>query len=233
MRSFQLRHSEWVLLSFFAYIAAADAFFSRPAAHELAARYHAGRRNGISVQHRGGANRSLLACGRHDSRLAADGAHTPGVSSNGTVRPGPVQFRLRACLDPLGSSGFGSDGDSSVPRIAWPDLIPLYLELCYVLVYGMGSFCVAVLWVVAHRKSRPLLCHPFDRHARFVCFVPVFPFEAAAPRLSRRRLSGRAQRVSHFQLVSASQGHHSFRRFSKRTRLGRFFCGLGHVSRFA
>jgi membrane-associated phospholipid phosphatase len=32
-------------------------------------------------------------------------------------------------------------------------LIPAYLELCYVLVYGVGTFCVIVLWVLARRRN--------------------------------------------------------------------------------
>jgi membrane-associated phospholipid phosphatase len=32
-------------------------------------------------------------------------------------------------------------------------VIPTYLELCYLLVYGVGTFCVIVLWVKLHRAS--------------------------------------------------------------------------------
>ncbi len=30
-------------------------------------------------------------------------------------------------------------------------LIPAYLELCYLLVYGVGTFCVIMLWVKAQQ----------------------------------------------------------------------------------
>lgn len=32
-------------------------------------------------------------------------------------------------------------------------IIPTYLELCYVLVYGVGTYCVIVLWVEARRRN--------------------------------------------------------------------------------
>jgi membrane-associated phospholipid phosphatase len=32
-------------------------------------------------------------------------------------------------------------------------VIPAYLELCYLLVYGLGTFCVVVLWLKKHRES--------------------------------------------------------------------------------
>ena len=32
-------------------------------------------------------------------------------------------------------------------------LLPLYLELCYLLVYGLGTYCVIVLWAKAHRRG--------------------------------------------------------------------------------
>ncbi len=32
-------------------------------------------------------------------------------------------------------------------------VIPAYLELCYLLVYGLGTFCIIVLWVKMHRES--------------------------------------------------------------------------------
>ena len=32
-------------------------------------------------------------------------------------------------------------------------VIPTYLELCYLLVYGVGTFCVVVIWVKLHRES--------------------------------------------------------------------------------
>lgn len=32
-------------------------------------------------------------------------------------------------------------------------VIPAYLELCYLLVYSLGTFCIIVLWVKMHRQS--------------------------------------------------------------------------------
>ena len=31
-------------------------------------------------------------------------------------------------------------------------LLPVYLELCYLLVYALGSYCIVILWTKAHRR---------------------------------------------------------------------------------
>ncbi len=62
-------------------------------------------------------------------------------------------------------------------------LIPLYLELCYLLVYGVGIFCIATLWITHNRVSvnRFYVVMLTGTLAAYAMF-PFFP--SAPPRLA-------------------------------------------------
>ena len=54
--------------------------------------------------------------------------------------------------------------------------LPLYLELCYLLVYGVGTYCVIVIWLKTERqRSRSLLYDSADRHASILRVISLFP----------------------------------------------------------
>ncbi len=151
MRSFQLRHSEWVLLLFFAYIALLMPFFrDRP---------HMSWQPVTTL-----AAVAALLCGLalaqttrfgHAVDMARD--WLPMVLTLLAFRQMelfvPTQYNSlyehawirwdRVILDQW---GFKRALESLGP------IIPTFLELCYVLVYGLGSFCIAALWVIGRRN---------------------------------------------------------------------------------
>jgi membrane-associated phospholipid phosphatase len=58
------------------------------------------------------------------------------------------------------------------------EIIPFYLELCYLLVYGIGSFCVAELYLTKHRKrvDQFLITYMLGTMGAYALF-PYFPSE--------------------------------------------------------
>ena len=60
---------------------------------------------------------------------------------------------LRKCVDQMGRHRTARVGPQARYRESRPADSPAYLELCYLLVYGMGTFCVIMLWVKAHRRD--------------------------------------------------------------------------------
>jgi hypothetical protein len=113
-------------------------------------------------------------------------------------------------------------------------VVPGYLELCYLLVYATGAFCVLTLWLT-HRRAAvgPLDGRLPHRDAAGLCAVSILPFaaapEAAAPDAGRS--GGRRHVVPALELVAARCGDDSQRRVSKRARVLGLLGGLGTVRR--
>lgn len=147
-----LRHSEWLLLAFFTYIVVLMPLFgNRPymtlqpvitlalAALLLFGLGQAERtrfRNLIS-QIRDWIPMALTLTAFREMELFVPARYDSGYE-HAWIRWDQVvlsQWGLKRVIESLGP------------------LIPAYLELCYVLVYGLGTFCVIVLWVVAKRRG--------------------------------------------------------------------------------
>jgi membrane-associated phospholipid phosphatase len=152
MRSLHLRHSEWVLLAFFAYIALLMPFFrERPRMNWqplimlvsvavflfsiATAQYTHFSETVDMIRDWLPMGLTLLAFRQMELFVPARYNSAYEHAWIGWDRVLLDEWGFKRAIESLGP------------------LIPLYLELCYVLVYGMGSFCVAILWVVAHRKG--------------------------------------------------------------------------------
>ena len=152
MAWFKLRPSEWILVGFFAYVAALVPLFpDRPQLHSqpfvvLAAvgallcglaRAEVGRfatvfsmiRDWVPMALTLSAFREmeLFLPTRYNSRFEAAWVHWDAIVLN--------HWGLKQSIESLGP------------------VIPLYLELCYLLVYGVGSYCVVLLWLRTKRKG--------------------------------------------------------------------------------
>lgn len=148
----RLRASEWILLAFFAYIAALVPFFrDRPRLGfqpfvvllfialllcSLALAERTRYAAAISMI-RDWIPMALTLCAFREMEL-----FVPQVYDSGYEK-----VWIKSDNFVLHEWGLGRAVESLGP------LIPAYLELCYLLVYGVGSFCVILLWVKAHRRD--------------------------------------------------------------------------------
>jgi membrane-associated phospholipid phosphatase len=148
----RFRASEWVLISFFAYISVLVPFFpERPELHDqpffiLAAAAILFCCLSVAEQGSFAANISrvrdwvplgltLLAFREMDLFLPA---HYDLHYESAWIRWDRVMlydWHLRSAIESLGP------------------VIPFYLELCYLLVYGLGAYCIIVLWMRMRRTG--------------------------------------------------------------------------------
>jgi membrane-associated phospholipid phosphatase len=152
MSSFELRHSEWVLLAFFAYIAVLMPFFRDRL-----------RMNWQPVIMLVGVTAFLC------SIAAAQKTHfSHAVDLIRDWLPMGLTFLAFRQMELFVPAQYNSAYEHAWirwDRVLLDDwgfkraiqslgqLIPRYLELCYLLVYGMGSFCVAVIWLLGRRRE--------------------------------------------------------------------------------
>jgi membrane-associated phospholipid phosphatase len=152
MAKVRLRASEWILLAFFAYIAAIVPFFrERPrlsfqpfvvllfVALLLCSLALAERsRYALEVSMiRDWMPMAITLCAFREMELFVPQVYNSSFEKT-WIKWDEIVLRewgLKRAIESLGS------------------LIPAYLELCYLLVYGVGSFCVILLWVKAHRRD--------------------------------------------------------------------------------
>ncbi|MBV8811887.1 MAG: phosphatase PAP2 family protein [Acidobacteriaceae bacterium] len=206
MKWLRLRSSEWLLIGFFAYIALLIPFFpDRPS---------------LKFQP------VLILCAVFALCCTLSGAHTRQVS-------GAIQF-LRDWL-PIGIL-FGAfrEMELFLPRrfdhsyetiwLRWDHvllfnwywrqrieslgrIIPLYLELCYLLVYGLAAYCVAVLYF--HRRAaidRFYLIYLTGTLAAYALF-PYFPSQPprfVAPSLDMPTVTSWVRTLNLFLLKKAT-----------------------------
>jgi len=111
-------------------------------------------------------------------------------------------------------------------------LIPFWLELCYLLVYGTGFFCVA-LFYFQHRRgqvNRFLTIYLIGTLLAYALF-PYFPSEpprVVFPDLDRPLITTWARS----ELMDLEGRDDSCRRLPERTRFVGLLCGLGNVFGF-
>ncbi len=150
MTSFRLRNSEWVLIGFFAYIAALIPFFrDRPrlgfqplvilllvsALLATLAWLESGRYATIISLVRDWVPMALTLGAFREMELFVP-MHYNAHYENAWMAWDQVvlqQWGLKRVIESLGP------------------VIPTYLELCYLLVYGVGTFCVIILWIQKRR----------------------------------------------------------------------------------
>lgn len=177
MHWLRLRSSEWVLLAFFAYIVAVAPFFrDRP---------HLGYQPAI-----------ILIAVFAVFALLALGSFGPRANAIGMVRDWlPIPLTLAAFREmelfvpvtyPHAFEQTWIRWDAWLLRNchlhtaiqAAGALIPSYLELCYVFVYGVGAYCVAVLYLQDRRASvnRFLTIYLVGTLSAYAMF-PFFPSE--------------------------------------------------------
>lgn len=148
----RLRACEWILLAFFAYIAALVPFFrERPRLGfqpfvvllfialllcSLALAERSRYAAAISMI-RDWTPMALTLCAFREMELFVPQFYNSGFEKNWIEWDHIVLHErgLKRLIESLGS------------------FIPAYLELCYLLVYGVGSFCVIMLWVKGHRRD--------------------------------------------------------------------------------
>ena len=87
-------------------------------------------------------------------------------------------------------------------------VIPLYLELCYLLVYGVGTYCVIVLWLKTERRGVDrfytiLLTGTLLSYALFPYF-PSEPPRLAFPHLAMPGMHNVFRKVNWFLLGKAT-----------------------------
>lgn len=177
MHSLRLRSSEWVLLAFFAYIVAVTPFFrDRP---------HLGYQPVIV----------LIAVFFLFLLLALDsfGRHANAIAMLRDWLPIPLTlaaFREMELFVPLTyphtfeqtwirwDTWLLKDCHLHSVIQAAGTLIPSYLELCYFFVYGVGAYCVAVLYLQGRRTSvnRFLTIYLVGTLSVYAMF-PFFPSE--------------------------------------------------------
>ncbi len=147
----KLRASEWILLAFFAYLVVISPFFRDRPRLKL---------QPIAIL---AASALLLWC----LAAAESVLHAPVIGMVRDWLPMPLTllaFREMELFVPvqynvhLETAWIGLDhavlhnwGLKQAIESLGP-LLPLFLELCYLLIYGIGTYCVAVLWV---EKRRP------------------------------------------------------------------------------
>ena len=152
MAEIRLRASEWILLAFFAYIAALVPFFrNRPRLGfqpfvvllfmalllcSLALAERTRYAAAISMI-RDWLPMALTLCAFREMELFVPQFYNSGFEKTWIKWDIFIlhEWGLRRAIESLGP------------------LIPAYLELCYLLVYGVGSFCLILLWVKAHRPD--------------------------------------------------------------------------------
>lgn len=177
MHWLRLRSSEWVLLAFFAYIVAVTPFFrDRP---------HLGYQPAI-----------VLIAVFAVFALLALGSFGPHANAIGMVRDWlPIPLTLGAFREmelfvpvtyPHAFEQTWIRWDAWLLRTchlhgaiqAAGTLIPSYLELCYFFVYGVGAYCVAVLYLQGRRASvnRFLTIYLVGTLSAYAMF-PFFPSE--------------------------------------------------------
>ncbi len=196
MAHLRLRNSEWVVLIFFAYIVVLIPFFrDRPnlGAQPLTylfvvaalmfglARAETTRYGELASMVRDWIPLSLTLVAFHEMELFLP-THYNAAYEAVWIRWDSVvltQWGLTRAIESLGP------------------VIPFYLELCYLLVYGVGSFCILVLWFETERRG-------VDRFlvvlmTGTVCAYALFPyFPSHPPRLA-------------FPLVAAPHAHNVIR----------------------
>ncbi len=152
MTAFKLRRSEWILLAFFAYIAVLVPFFrERPhlglqpflilpvvALILCSLALAEGSRYGLGTSMiRDWIPMALTLAAFREMDLFAPLRYDAGFE-NAWIRLDEIVLRdwgLKRAVESLGP------------------LIPAYLELCYLLVYAVGSFCIVMLWVKSRRTA--------------------------------------------------------------------------------
>jgi len=152
MTRFGLRKSEWALLAFFSYIAFLIPFFpDRPGLHSqplivlacvsvvlLSLAQAEKTRFAVKVSMiRDWTPMALTLLAFREMELFLP-RHYNAAYENAWIRWDDVllnQLGLKRAIEALGP------------------VIPTYLELCYLLVYGMGAFCIAVLWIETQRRA--------------------------------------------------------------------------------
>ncbi|HSU60510.1 MAG TPA: phosphatase PAP2 family protein [Bryobacteraceae bacterium] len=179
-----LRSSEWILVGFFAYITAISPLFrDRP---------HLSYQPAVALA-------GVLALFSALARFQ----HSLGAKAIGIVRdwlPIPLTLMAFREMELFLTSSYARAYESA--WIRWDDLllrtwhlrglieyagkiIPFYLELCYLLVYGVGAFCVVVLYVRGQRGEvnrfwSIYLVGTLAAYALFPCF-PSQPPRIAFP----------------------------------------------------
>ncbi|HEY6991205.1 MAG TPA: phosphatase PAP2 family protein [Bryobacteraceae bacterium] len=151
MRSIKLRHSEWLLIGFFSYTAALTPFFpDRPRLHAqplfillaaviilvIAARAEMGRYGRVISMVRDWLPIPLTLTAFREMELFLPLRYNTAYEH--------AWIRWDGLL--LNQCGFKHAVE------AFGDLIPTYFELCYLLVYGLGTFCIIVLWYKNRRE---------------------------------------------------------------------------------
>ncbi len=152
MERFRLRSSEWILIGFFGYVAATAPFFrDRPhlsyqpiitwaLAFALLCGVAQAERTrffrGMSFV-RDWLPMGLTLIAFREMELFLPAEYNTGLES-AWIRLDDIilnRWGLKHALESLGP------------------VVPLYLELCYLLVYGLGTYCVIVLWLESHRRE--------------------------------------------------------------------------------
>ena len=151
MKQPRLRSSEWILLAFFAYIALLSCFFrDRPELgyQPVITLFFVSVLLFLLVKAENGRFKNTVSLIRDWMPLALTLLAFRGMEAFIPLRYDSANEAAWIRWDDLlFSHGFGSAVEHLGP------VFSSYLELCYLLVYTTGSFCIAVLWIAKRRRE--------------------------------------------------------------------------------
>ena len=207
MPYFRLRNSEWIVLAFFAYIVLLIPFFqdrpnldAQPLAYLLLvgalfcglALAECTRFGELASMVRDWMPLALTLVAFHEMELFVPTHYNAAYEA--------VWIRWDSIV--LTRWGFTRILESLGP------VIPFYLELCYLLVYGVGAFCILVLWFATQRRGVDrfnvvLMTGTFCAYALFPYF-PSHPPRLAFPLVAEPHIHNAIRDVNLLLLEKAT-----------------------------
>ena len=140
----------------------------------------------------------------------------------------PRNFHLELHLARIGTGRSSTSGDCSARSNRWARCVPVYLELCYALVYAVAPFVVAVLYF-QHRRKRVngvVFLYLLGTLLAYALF-PFFPSDPPRVAFGASDMPNVMTPLRQLNLWLVRELRHPFQRVSERARLVGILGGLG------